>query len=71
MKSEYRVFPAKEVVAVIRARTVETEGYISRDIQIDAIEAALDEGFRWVRTDSFDPERPLAIFERSLLKDAE
>jgi hypothetical protein len=60
IRYEYLCFPADSVCSLFAARAREKrEGYVADCLLSQAIDQALRDGFRWVRTD-FE----LAIFER-------
>ena len=59
---KYQAFPLLITLTYISAKTnaqMTGEGYVSEDAYALAIEAALESGYRWVRT-----EKDYAVFEK-------
>ena len=61
-KYKYKAFPLIITLTYVAAKTnaqITGEGYVSEDACALAIEAALESGYRWVRT-----EKDYAVFEK-------
>jgi hypothetical protein len=63
MGYEYKAWPVAQVVAIIRQD--KCEGFVSKDKCSERIAEAIDQGYRWVRT-----ECEMAIFEKEKSSDS-
>jgi hypothetical protein len=59
---DYKVFPLLRVVELFSARVGLPDAYLAQDDETTAIQYALKEGYRWVRSDGEH-----AIFEKGVI----